>query len=360
MKRLAIIILALMCGLVAMAQDMMWENVTALTYAVTGGKDKGHALQQYMLFDESIQENNSGVFERYRTFLQEFSQISLNQSIPEGLAALDEQEKEIKKMIQEHPELKEQFEEALKGAELAKKEFAAYEKPEVNSYSEDPAALLKDLTKLAVNKKAYTAWHDMGGGLYAVANGRCYGPIEQDAFSRAAFEEGQEYTWGVIDATGREIMPMKHSRIREAYEEHDIIFLYAKEKDGRIRAGACGYDGRVRIPFEYDDIHGYNLDKQSVALSKSGKIGMLDFDARQLQPFVYEYASWQGDWLVRKEENGPLGVVSAEGKLVIPLKYKCDWSYENGEMRLQRYDGKLDVYKLDSYEFIRTEPVPHM
>ena len=360
MKRLAIFILGLMCGLGAMAQETTWENVTALTYAATGGKDKGHALQQYMLFDESIMEQNSGVFERYRTFTQEFSQISLNQSIPEGLAALDEQEKELKKMIKEHPELKEQFEEALKGAELAKKEFAAYEKPEVNSYSEDPAALLKDLTRLAVNKKAYTAWRDIGGGLYAVAVGRCYGPIEQDAFSRAAFEEGQEYSWGVIDATGREVIPMKHSRITNANEEHDIIFLHSKEKDGRIRAGACGYDGRVRIPFEYDEILNYNLEQQSVALTKNGKIGMLSFDARQLQPFVYEYASWQGDWLVRKEKNGPLGVVSAEGKLVIPLIYKCDWNYENGEMSLQRYDGKLDVYKLDSFEFLRTDPAPEM
>ena len=350
----------LLAGIAAFAQEMRWENVTVLTQVANGGNDPEHALQQYLLFDEDVLDKNRDVIERYRTFAEEYGQMMMNRAVPEALAAMEEQEKEIKKMIEQYPELKEQLQEALKDAERAKKELPGYVDNEVKGYSVDTKALLKDLTRLAVNKKAYTAWRDIDGGLFAVAEGRCYGPVSEDAFNRAKFEEGQEFTWGVIDASGKQIIDQKYESIRAAFSEYDIMFLYCKDASGKVRGGARGYDGRVRIPFEYDDIPSYNLEEGTVALKKDGKIGMFTFDCKQLQPFVYVYAFCQGEWLVRKEENGPLGVVSAEGKLVIPLKYKGDWDYENGEMVMMRYDGKLDVYNHETFEFIRTDPAPNM
>lgn len=41
-----------LCGVLsAGAQEMMWENITALHFAATGGTDEEHALQQWLLFD---------------------------------------------------------------------------------------------------------------------------------------------------------------------------------------------------------------------------------------------------------------------------------------------------------------------
>ena len=357
---LAFFSLSIFSPLTTMAQEaeMHWENVTALSFAATGGTDQGHALQQYMLFDDAVLERNRDLYDRYYTFAQEFSQMTMNQRIPEGMAAMDESVKQIRQMMKEHPELADQLKGALAEAEKAKKELAGYVDPSVSRYSEDPAALLRDLKKLAVNKKAYTGWKDLGGGLFAVADGPCYGPIQEEAFSRPMFEEGKEYCWGIIDINGREVIPMKQYRLIQAYEEQDIIFLTGRDASGRVRAGAVGYDGRVRIPFDYEDWTYVNTDEHTVSMVKDGRIGMLSFDAKVLQPFVYAWTFPMGEWLVRKEEGGPIGVVSADGRLVIPIKYPEYWGHEDGEAKFVRTDGRLDVYNAETYEFLRTENKP--
>ena len=362
MKRsFTIIAFAFLLPLIAMAQDepeMQWENVTALHFAATGGTDQGHALQQYLLFDEAVLDRNRDLYDRYYTFAKEFSQMTMNQRIPEGMDDMDEAVKQIRKMMKEHPELADQLKEALAEAEKAKAELAGYVDSSVSGYSGAPAALLRDLKKLAVNRKAYSGWRDIGRGLYAVADGPCYGPIQEDAFSRPAFEDGKEYCWGIIDINGREVAPMKY-RLIQAYEEQDIVFLAGKDASGRDRVGAVGYDGRMRIPFDYEEWTYVNTDEQTVSMVKGGKIGMLSFDAKVLQPFVYAWTFPMGEWLVRKEEGGPLGVVSADGHLVIPLKYAEYWGHEDGEAKFVRSDGRLDVYNAETYEFLRTEDKPH-
>ena len=360
MKKFIISLAGILLPLLAMAQEpeMQWENITALHFAATGGTDQGHALQQYLLFDEAVLDRNRDLYDRYYKFAKEFSQMTMNQRIPEGMADMDEAVKHIRQMMKEHPELADQLKEALAEAEKAKAELVAHVDPSVSSYSGDPAALLQDLKKLAVNKKAYSGWRDIGGGLYAVADGPCYGPIQNEAFSRPAFEEGKEYCWGAIDMNGREVVPMKY-RLVQAYEEQDIIFLAGKDGSGRGRAGAVGYDGRVRIPFDYEDWTYVNTDEQTVSMVKDGRIGMLSFNAKVLQPFVYAWTFPMGEWLVRKEEGGPIGVVSADGRLVIPIKYAEYWGHEDGEAKFVRSDGRLDVYDAETYEFLRTEDKPH-
>ena len=360
MKQLIISLIGILLPILSLAQEpeMQWENVTALHFAATGGTDQGHALQQYLLFDEAVLDRNRDLYERYYTFAKEFSQMTMNERIPEGMDDMDEAVKQLRQMMKEHPELADQLKEALAEAEKAKAELAGYVDPSVSGYSGDPAALLRDLKKLAVNQKAYSGWRDIGGGLYAVADGPCYGPIQDEAFSRPKFEEGKEFCWGIIDMKGREVVPMKY-RLIQAYEGQDIIFLAGKDASGRGRVGAVGYDGRVRIPFDYEDWTYVNTDEQTVSLVKDGRIGMLSFDANVLQPFVYAWTFPMGEWLVRKEEGGPLGVVSADGRLVIPLKYAEYWGHENGEAKFVRPDGRLDVYNAETYEFLRTEDKPH-
>ena len=360
MKQFIISLIGILLPILSLAQEpeMRWENITALHFAATGGKDQGHALQQYLLFDEVVLDRNRDLYDRYYTFAKEFSQMTMNERIPEGMDEMDEAVKQLRQMMKEHPELADQLKEALAEAKKAKAELAGYVDPSVSGYSGDPAALLRDLKKLAVNQKAYSGWRDIGGGLYAIADGPCYGPIQDDAFARPRFEKGKEYCWGIIDMNGRAVVPMKY-RLIQAYEEQDIIFLAGKDASGRSRVGAVGYDGRVRIPFDYEDWTSVNTDEQTVSMVKDDKIGMLSFDAKVLQPFVYAWTFPMGEWLVRKEEGGPLGVVSADGRLVIPLKYAEYWGHEDGEAKFVRPDGRLDVYNAETYEFLRTEDKPH-
>lgn len=50
--------------------------------------------------------------------------------------------------------------------------------------------------------------------------------------------------------------------------------------------------------------------------------------------------------------------MSYQGKEVIPFKYLGYWSDRGSELRMERFDGKLDVYDED-FNFLRTEAKPH-
>ena len=365
MKRLIIILLVLAAPL-AYAQeerDMTWVNVTALHLAATGGTDEDHTLQQYLLFDDEKAEVKQEQMDRLAVFGQEFQQMSLNRRIPEGVKELDESVAEIKKMIKENPELADVLRQNLAEAEEARASLLSEQDPSVNSYTYNPAILLRNLTRLAVNQKAYTGWRDIGGGLFAVTEGPRFGPVEEDAFSPVRFQEGYEYTWGVIDYDGHSVMAPKYSRFW-ALPEQDIIFLNAKEKDGSLRTGARGYDGRIRIPFVYDYLVDYFTNPVCIAcFCKDGKFGYLDYDGKVLWPFEFTTVEHIGSgWYVSKDGKNH-GVVDYKGRLSVPLKYKGMWDESGGELKMMLPDGRLDVYdnsKPYDYRFLRTDPVPEM
>ena len=133
-------------------REMQWVNVTALHYAATGQKDKANTLQQYLLIDEAVAEQHEDIVEDMKTFSTEFGQMVVNEIVPESLKEMEESLEQLKKLVQEHPELSEAYKEALKQCEESKKELQGMENPEV-SLSVDPAALLKRVTQIAVNKK---------------------------------------------------------------------------------------------------------------------------------------------------------------------------------------------------------------
>lgn len=109
------------------------------------------------------------------------------------------------------------------------------------------AVLLKQLTSIAINRKVYTGYKDIGGGLFAVKTGACYSPLDPNAFSPVQTDAQNEYTWGAIDYSGNTVLGFKYKDIDKYCEEYDIIFLQGKEKDGTVRAGARGYDGKLDV-----------------------------------------------------------------------------------------------------------------
>lgn len=344
------------------AQEMRWENVTALNFVVTGGADKENALQQYLLFDESVMDRNRELFEQYKTFAQEFGQMSLNSEVPQFDKELDEMTAKVKQMMKDHPELADELKKSLKEVEMARGEYFNHVDNEVKEYTYDPKEILRKMTSIAVNQRTYTAYKDIGGGLFAVKTGACYGPLELDAFKRVQTPEKNEYTWGAIKYDGNVIMKPIYKGFNLFNEDLDIIFLETKDAKGKVSAGARGYDGRVRIPFDYDSYDywakGAN-DEGICPFSKNGKTGFVTFDNKVLLPFEFTKAHYDAPgWIVSKDGKN-LGVVDTkQGRLVIPCKYKYFWDCSDGVTKMQRFDRKIDVYDNNSYQLIRTEPEP--
>ena len=173
-------------------KEVEWYNVTALNFVATGGKDQSHALQQYLLFDRKVQYENQDLFARYQTFAEEYMQRASAGSS----SVVDETIAEFRKILKEHPEMAEQLNESIKELEASKSQM---ESNGSTSYSYDPAVLLKQLTSIAINRKVYTGYKDIGGGLFAVKTGACYGPLDPNAFSPVQTDAQNEYTWGIAE-----------------------------------------------------------------------------------------------------------------------------------------------------------------
>ena len=336
-------------------REMRWQNVTSLTFAASNGTDKENALQQYLLFDEAVLYKHQDLYAQLETFSDEFTKNLLSQAVPEKLKEIDQTIADFKKKMKEIPQMAENFKEGITQMEATKKQIVKEYATEAVDYTYDPATLLQNLTQIAVNKKAYTEYKDIGGGLFAVKTGPCYGPLEPDVFNRVKTEEKYEYTWGAIDYNGKTIIEPKYRGLADSNPEWDIIFLETRGEDGTICAGARGYDGRVRIPFIYSYRTDITFGDDFCVYAKNGKFGFVSFEGKELQPCEFrkpEYFAY--GWAVSKDGKNYGVIERKEGKLVIPLKYKCFWDCINGEIQMQRHDGKIDVYN-EKYQFVRTE-----
>ena len=342
------------------AQEMHWENVTVLYFAATGGTDREAALQQYLLFDEAVLDKHRDLLEQYKTFAEEFMQMSLNAEAPQMNKEIDEMIANAKQMMKEHPELAEELKEQLKEVERMRGEYNSHADNEVKEYTYDPKEILRKMTNIAVGKRTFTDHRDIGNGMFAVKTGACYGPLATDAFNRVKTDEKNEYTWGAIDYDGRFVIQPKYGQFRDCWAEADFIYLKTMDKNGTAHYGALGYDGRVRIPFIYDYDEDLDVENGKCVMCKSGMFGIVTLDNKQLLPFEYKkIKGWKkNEWLVAKDGKN-WGFMDGSMKIVIPMKYDSLWDGHDNVIEMLRFDKMLDVYDATSFQFLRTVPKPH-
>ena len=339
---------------------MHWENVTALNFAATNGTDKENALQQYLLFDEAVLDRNRALLEQYKTFAEEFMQMSIKAEAPQMNKEIDEMIANAKQTMKEHPELAAELKEQLKEVERMRGEYNNYADNEVTAYTYDPKEILRKLTAIAVGKLTFTDHRDIGNGMFAVKTGACYGPLEPDAFKRVKTPEGNEYTWGAIDYAGKFVIEPKYGKFRDCWADADFIYLKTKDKNGTVHYGALGYDNRVRLPFIYDYDEDLDVEHSKCVMCKNGMFGIVTLDNDLLLPFEYKkIKGWKSNqWLVAKDGKN-WGYMDGNLRIVIPMKYQSIWDGHDNVIEMLRFDKMLDVYDATTFKFLRTKPKPH-
>ena len=335
------------------AEDPHWVNLSWIHFAATGGTDENNALLQYMLFTDETMEKNRELFDQLNTLMEEVLQVNINQTLPDYLVEMEKGLKETREKFKDNPQMLAQIDAAMKEFEKQKKEALAQYTNDRRTYTYDPATMLQRLKLLAVNQKVYTGWSEAGNGLYAVTEVPRYASLNENAHyshAKITFDEKDYYRWGLIDGTGRQVLPPQYGQFNtnpiagNCYPNDDVMFLYKQEADGKVYAGAVDYKGQVRIPFIYDENRDEVYHHQEfVPFEKKGKVGFVSINGgRVSEPF--EYVSRKAHaygWVVSKDGKN-YGFVSSEtGTLVIPLKYKGFW--EEGPV-MMRFDGKLDFY----------------
>ncbi len=352
MKRLSfILVLMLAASIGAMAQEADWVEITALHAAATGNTDKEHALKQYLLISDEEQENHEELMEEYKTFVEEYVQMDINQEAPQ---VVDDISKTIAELEKSHPELAAQMR-----AELAKaqEEIKNYTDPSVTSFTSNPADLLKRLTAIAVNRKPYSGHSDIGNGLFAVTEAPRYGPIEDDAFTKIQVADDDKYGWGAITPEGKTVIPQQYCLLTPYFisPDDDFIVLASKGKDGKRFYGAYSYSGSIKIPFVLDDVTIVSTIENLIVGIKDGKYGSMDLNGNILVPF--EYVAWEkcgGAWPVSRDGKN-FGIVTQHGKEVVPFKYRSFWNAGPDYISMERFDGKVDVFSFQDFRLLRTE-----
>lgn len=348
------------------AEDPHWVNLSWIHFAATGGTDENNALLQYMLFTDETMEKNRELFDQLNTLMEEVLQVNINQTLPDYLVEMEKGLKETREKFKDNPQMLAQIDAAMKEFEKQKKEALAQYTNDRRTYTYDPATMLQRLKLLAVNQKVYTGWSEAGNGLYAVTEVPRYASLNENAHyshAKITFDEKDYYRWGLIDGTGRQVLPPQYGQFNtnpiagNCYPNDDVMFLYKQEADGKVYAGAVDYKGQVRIPFIYDENRDEVYHHQEfVPFEKKGKVGFVSINGgRVTEPF--EYVSRKAHaygWVVSKDGKN-YGFVSSEtGTLVIPLKYKGFW--EEGPV-MMRFDGKLDFYD-ENFRLLRTADAP--
>jgi hypothetical protein len=140
--------------------------------------------------------------------------------------------------------------------------------------------------------------------------------------------------WGVIDKTGKEIVPIQYDHIYEIKKGFTIVGMgkYPNEKKGLI-----GRDGRMILPVEYYDI---KILKDRVVANKVfvGPFALFDYSGKQIGDFnwhLYDIYPEITEGLLRVQELknnrlGKVGAIDANGVLKIPFIYDGMTSFEEG------------------------------
>lgn len=187
---------------------------------------------------------------------------------------------------------------------------------------------------------------------------------------------GKNGKLGLIDETGKQLLPAIYSDIIDWKDGSQVIIL---EKDEGEAYVYNAYDRilKVEYPFEYNVLYKCNSDNENPTYiaSKNDKYGILDSSLKEILTFKFdniEYTEYNDAYILK--ENDKYGVVSKSCDIIIPIEYdrikeiyigddKCHFGYVadiNYTEKLFDYEGVLlsDFYvdtceeydlKLDSY-----------
>ena len=176
--------------------------------------------------------------------------------------------------------------------------------------------------------------------------GRQFLPPEYDnlqPFSCGFAEVCQYKRWGVIDHSGRTVLPTIYEQITTIF---DTLF-FAGDADGMAL-----FDKRMKplTPFVYTWTGGLQYGR--IPVVRNGKHGFLDRHGREVIPCIYDDASSfsSGRAMVRLGDR--YGIIDTAGRVVLPIEYDNTtvmgdkYIYHDGLALVQK-NGKLGYVDLD-------------
>lgn len=243
---------------------------------------------------------------------------------------------------------------------------------------------------------------------YAKVNaGRWYN--EEDEYSNSVNRKYSEGAWGVIDTSGRLVVPTAYHSVKIENDgtfsvfgnygygrlnkdtklvikgpeghyipadsrfdwQHDFdsngrSIVYSKDKYGSCRTGCINSQGQFIVsstPKESEDYHiipdgfewAYYCSEETFIGEKNGKKGVYRYDCTEIIPSEYDHIKCEDDiYIVRKDYQA--SVLSGTGEVILPLTFSSIEVITDPYSNIKYYKcnicGKFGLYSLDGSELI--------
>jgi len=197
-----------------------------------------------------------------------------------------------------------------------------------------------------------------------------------DGYARVATGDEWPFKWGIIDKTGKEIIPLIYDWIYGFYYGnelaeveldgrygllnksgtlvlpaiyewvnlyHDFGTIFIDEKHGLIDKA-----GKVIIQPEYEWIDGWNNVDGVIIMGKDKKSGLMEYATGKvvMQPGIYDYLWWIGNsfavGVTGQWPNDKYGMVNKAGETVLPAEYDYI-GYFSEDLAWVQKDGKWGI-----------------
>lgn len=205
--------------------------------------------------------------------------------------------------------------------------------------------------------------------------------VNLGAMAKSMYSGLEGGKWGVIDKTGKEVIPVQYDQIEST---RNGLVVVRNGKYPNEKKGLLDKNGKIILPVEFNDIKIMNgriaankvsigpfalfdysgkqlcdykwylfdifpditdglLRVQELKNNRLGKVGVIDMNGELKIPFTYDVMNEFSEGLCSVSLNNKYGCIDKTGKLVIPLQYEGMGSFS---------EGWAPVYQNKKYGFI--------
>jgi hypothetical protein len=160
--------------------------------------------------------------------------------------------------------------------------------------------------------------------------------------------------YGLLDSTGREVIPTKYSWINNTIKQGGVIL----QDNETYFYGVTDAKGKTIIPFTLPYIKSIYKSVIIARQENPGLDGLLDTKNNWIVPCSYNLIEQfsETDDLAMAVKNGKMGFIDLIGKIVVPLEYDVAFD-ENGSLVDYRYgflNGFVPIKKNGKWGVINT------
>jgi hypothetical protein len=238
-----------------------------------------------------------------------------------------------------------------------------------------------DLIAVGIDKNGYErVWGFMDRAtkkeiipcIYEIQNNDNWG--YQCSFSEGLISVGKNFKYGLIDKTGKQVMPFRYVKIDDFSEGLALVWTAAEEW---YRMGYIDKTGKEIIPCVYENASPFS--EGLACVKKNDKYGFIDKNGKEAIPFIYNMTSEGDDVGVQTcfknglavlrvndgkgssydyDAQGTCGVIDKTGKIIIPFIYSNIWSQDNNLFVCSVYTERNGTHKCGILDKTGKEIVP--